>query len=288
MSALCILPHRDDKPAGEAEVGQLCGWHRLQLDRLVNDIRDLDQDLNLLMEAGTAPKQQSANGGRSKGNPNPPAPANLDFIVLHDRRSHSDVDSVDDRADQPAASIELMTEANATRVRDERRLTRIVLRPVRQPDGSILEVPTTVPALVPRSYVARLDMLVRHHDWIAAQDWVGDYWDELHQLRNSMRGAVRDKPFKRVGSCYLMTPVDITDQCGCDCHTSGGAFRLPCDTPGGCGHRHTEMQPCGGRLMQENGSDVVKCRKDRSHTWETAAELARLEIALNGTQRESA
>lgn len=244
-AALCEFPHRDDE-AHELYVGQLCRWHRNRLDWLVNEIRKLDEDLDLIVEAGSAPKENAARG-RRLSNPSPPAPANLDVLVLRDRRSHGDVDSLDDAKRQPFA-VPYVTEVYCYRVRDERKLTRVVLRYVPQPDGSVLEVPTTVKANVPRSVVARLDMLLRHHDWIAEQDWVDDYLTELSALKRAMSGALRDNTHKFKGRCYLLIGED--------------------------------GQVCNGELLQENGTLFVQCRKSRSHQWRTPRELAALEYGL--------
>lgn len=251
-TVLCVLTHRDGKPHTQ-DVGLVCGWHRGRLDTTLHEIRDLDTDLDLIAEAGSAPKAATGRGRRLR-NPVPPAPANLDRIVLHDPRSHGDVDSVDDVRGEPAASIELVTETYVCRVRDERPLTRIVLRPVRHHDGRVFDVPTTVPALVPRSYIARLDLLIRHHDWVARQEWVGEYWDDMDGLRRAMRRSVRDRSHFYFGKCYL------DDK-------SGAA--------------------CGGDLLRRNGDDAVVCKANSDHAWRTAGELARLEIALNGTGGEA-
>lgn len=244
-SALCILPHRDDR-VHEQEIGLLCRWHRNRLDWVINEIRKLNEDLDQITEAGSAPKANTAKG-RRLSNPSPPAPANLDVLVLRDPRSHGDVDSPDDAQRQPW-SVPYLTEVYCYRVRDERNLTRVVLRQVLHRDR-VLEVPTTVKADVPRSVVGRLDMLLRHHDWIAAQDWVDDYLTEMTELKRAMATALRDNTHRFMGRCYLI---------------------------GATG------EACGGDLLQENGSLFVTCRRDRGHTWRSARELAALEIGLKG------
>lgn len=253
-TGLCVLTHRDQGEHPQ-DVGLLCGWHRGRLDWLHGDVSRLDGEFDLLREAGTAPKDQAGKGRKLK-NPTPPAPANLDWIVLHDRRSHGDVDGQDDRSGQPSAAIEFHAEVYATRVRDERPLSQIVLRPVRHADSRVFDVPTTVPAVLPSSYVARLDLIARHHDWIAEQEWVDEYWDDLNGLHRALRRAVRDYP-----------PVIPNGLSGCYIEDGNG-------------------EPCRGDLQPVPPKDGVRCSRDRSHRWDTPLELARLQIILS--KREQA
>jgi hypothetical protein len=255
----CVLPHRAWPDGCErlatANDGLACHWHRQQLDHLLGEIKQLDEELDLIAVAGTAPKESTGKAGRTK-NPSPPAPANLDVLVLRDARSHGDVDCEDDRRGQPW-SVPYLTEVYCARLRDERPLTRIVLRPVRNRITDVAyDIPTTVPALVPRSSAARLDMLIRHHDWITGQSWLDDYWDEMVGLRKAMRTALRDRPItKSLGSCYLLVGED----------------------------------PCTGRLVQDNGSDVVRCtNRECESRWVTAQELATLEVAMDSQRARHA
>jgi hypothetical protein len=34
----------------------------------------------------------------------------------------------------------------------------------------------------------------------------------------------------------------MSESCPCACYT-GGAYRPPCDTPGGCAHLHPDKEP---------------------------------------------
>lgn len=102
-------------------------------------------------------------------------------------------------------------------------------------------------ATLPSSVIGQLDLLERHTDWIAQQPWIDDYWAELGGIRSALRSALRDRASTKVGRCYL--PTDD----GSDCH---------------------------GNLLRRNGELSVRCHRCGAR-WVTAAELARLELALN-------
>lgn len=48
--------------------------------------------------------------------------------------------------------------------------------------------------------------------------------------------------------------------CACDCHV-GGAFRPPCNIPGGCGHLHTASRRQAWAVRQEDDHDDGRDRK---------------------------
>jgi LSD1 subclass zinc finger protein len=102
--------------------------------------------------------------------------------------------------------------------------------------------------LLPQSTIAQLQLLQRHGDWIAGRDWVDDYLNEMGELRKALSAALRDHTHKRIGTCRL--PAE------------GDAAGL-----------------CGGPLMKENGSEVIRCSQCRAQ-WVTAQEQARLAISL--------
>lgn len=98
---------------------------------------------------------------------------------------------------------------------------------------------------LPASVLAQLSLLARHHDWIAGQDWVDEYTTQLAELRRGLRAAVRDQPVKTIGTCDLPTDTGV----------------------------------CGGPLLVENGSSVVRCGGCREQ-WVTPVEQARLSVRL--------
>jgi hypothetical protein len=101
-------------------------------------------------------------------------------------------------------------------------------------------------AALPSSVLAQLALLVRHGDWIAAQPFVDDFVRELADVRKSLRAAVRDRTHTRIGTCDL--PV-------------------------------ADERPCGGALLVENGSSVIRCGRCKAE-WATAQEQARLRVRL--------
>jgi hypothetical protein len=98
--------------------------------------------------------------------------------------------------------------------------------------------------VLPSSVLAQLDLLTRHHDWIAAQLWVDVYFGELRDVRQHLKSAVRDRTHILVGYCDLAKEGE-------------------------------PEQACGGALILENGGDTVQC-KGCGATWTDPRERARL------------
>lgn len=101
-------------------------------------------------------------------------------------------------------------------------------------------------AELPKSVLAQLALLRRHGDWFAGHGAVEDYLRELEEIHKALRGVVHDHTVKRIGWCDL--PAE-------------------------------DGEACGGPLMVENGSHVVKCSRCRA-TWTTPQEQARLAVRL--------
>lgn len=224
----CVLPHRDwpdgCKRTSTTTVGLACGWHRGQLDQLIDAIHEGYVSLSLIEVAGSAPKE-SAPKTRHTKSASPPAPANLDVLVLRDPRTEWDRDAQGRLRRGELPSVPAVVASWLQLLAAERPLT----------------------AVLPKSVLGQLDMLRRHHDWIAAQEWVGDYLTEFTELRTGINTALRDRPVLRtLGSCYLLVGESA----------------------------------CTGRLVQDNGSDVVRCTGCRAR-WVTAQELAMLEVSLS-------
>lgn len=102
---------------------------------------------------------------------------------------------------------------------------------------------------LPASVLAQLAVLSRHHDWIAAQTWVDDYIGEMTELHKALKAAVRDQTHRTIGYCHLSTE---------------------------------ERERCGGALVQENGSSVVRCRGCEA-SWVTSHQRAMLAITLDAS-----
>ncbi len=224
-SGLCILAHgqtAEGEPIyRQADVGLLCHRHRDWMTRQAVEVRDLWMDLAFIVEAGSAPKDETPKTRHLKA-AEAPAPANLEVLSLRDPRS-----TVTPTHANPGTipSITALVASWVLLVADERPLT----------------------AQLPSGTHGQLSLLIRHGDWIAAQEWCGDYLEELGDMRKALAAALRDQAHASIGRC-----------------------RLPADDRDGL---------CAGQLMRENGSDVVRCTACRS-TWTTPQELARLAISL--------
>jgi hypothetical protein len=99
---------------------------------------------------------------------------------------------------------------------------------------------------LPRSVLAQLDLIKRHGDWCAAQSWVDDLLRELREVRQGLRSVLNDRTHTRIGTCDLPTE---------------------------------DERPCGGALLVENGSSVIRCGRCKAE-WATAQEQARLRVRL--------
>lgn len=97
---------------------------------------------------------------------------------------------------------------------------------------------------LPTAVIAQLDLMRRHHDWAARQSWVDDYARELAELRRALRIVVHDNPVNVYGKCDMPT---------------------------------TAKTKCGGTLLQENGSGVIRCATCKTR-WVTPQEQARLSV----------
>ena len=212
MSALCVLDGEIKRPA---EVGHLCYWHRQRLDFLSSEIAILWCELALILD-GSAPREWTEKTQWKKLGDDIPAPLDLEAATLR------------------------MTIPNSVAtwlvlVADERPLTETRHRVIINRNRAWAVVPYTAPMTLPDGIITQLDLLQRHHDWIAAQAWIDDYANWLEQTRKLMRRTVRDWIGQILGTC---------------------------DWPDTNGH------PCGGRIMRENGTETVRCNKC-GRVWES-------------------
>ena len=209
------------------------------MDEIVTDLHDGYAYLALIEVAGTSPKQSGPKTGRTK-NPSPPAPANLNVLVLRDPATKWETGNRINGGNLP--SVPAVLAEWLVQLRDGLGLTEryTVVR------GGV-EVVLDRPRTLPTYPIAQLGMLRRHHDWITGQEWLPDYVAELTELRTAINTTLVDKPIIRtLGACYLLVGES----------------------------------PCTGRLVQDNGSDIVRCTGCRAR-WVTAQQLAHLEASLS-------
>lgn len=240
----CVLEH-DERT--EAEVGYLCDWHRRRMTGLTRRLSEHLSDVVFIAERGTAPKDEVPKTKRIKA-AEAPAPADLDVLTLLDARTatwrvhrvylaeelwpYCDVPTADTSA--PMANILAIVAGWVMCVAEERPLTATKL---------------------PQSVLAQLDLLERHHDWIAGQAWVDDYMREMDEAGKALKAVLHDRTHTRIGWC----PVEREDGAGA----------------------------CRGALLKENGSAVIKC-VECEVSWVTAQDQARLSLMLDEQRKKSA
>jgi hypothetical protein len=210
----CVMPHPEREPALDGLL--LCRRHRRRMDDDVSEIGLLIVDTQRITDGG-APQDSGPRGGKSKKRADPPAPGDVAIMALYDRRNATSRLPGDES--EPVPAVLAVVASWTLLLAEERPLT----------------------ATLPRSVLAQLDLLRRHHEWIAAQLYIDDYLLEMGELRKALTGCVRDRTFIKVGTCDL--PADD---------------RL-----------------CGGALMMKNGEDTVTCRECGA-AWSDPRERARL------------
>lgn len=232
----CVLAHEEPRIALDGIL--LCGPHRRRIDADVTEIGLLVVDSQAIVQGGITgpPAETSQGGGHVKKRADPPAPGDVTLMALWDTRTTAiPVDVTRERnwnansgRLEPNGGGELPAVLSIVAswvllLADERPLTQAL----------------------PSSVLAQLDLLKRHHEWIAAQGYIDDYVMEMRELRKALASAVRDHVTTRKGTCNLPTESGV----------------------------------CGGTLLQDNGSDVVRC-VGCSARWVTDQELARLAVSL--------
>jgi hypothetical protein len=220
MTGLCVLDHGDD-PA-EQWIGLVCKRHRRRMDDDAAEIAALIIDTQRIVDGG-APQDCGPQGNRPKKRADPPAPGDIAVMALYDRRNAvARIPDVDES--QPIPALPAVIASWVLLVAEERPLT----------------------ATLPASVLGQLELLRRHHDWLAARPCVDDYLLELGELRRALAAAVHDRRYDRRGFC-----------------------RLPSENGG----------LCNGLLIEENGTRVVRCTGCGAQ-WVTDQELARLAVSL--------
>lgn len=236
--ALCVL-HEQDDPA-ETWIGNLCKRHRRRMDDLTSEIGLLLVDACRIIDGG-APAELRPRTRRLK-EAEAAAPADLALLALLDRRTR-------------------ITHVKATTLGETDRST---------PTMPILAVIASWLLLVaeerplkeklPQSALAQLDLLARHHDWLAATLYVDDYLAELTDLLRHLRDVTNDHTHHRVATCDLPTedgqiPALIIRR--------NRALRV--------------VLICGGAVLCANGDDVWRCKRCGS-TWITDQQKARFGV----------
>lgn len=226
----CVAPH--DEPERALDELLLCPRHRRRIDADIAEIGLLIVDSMRIIDGG-APRDSGPQHKAPKKRADPPAPGDVTLMALYDRRTAADrikPRSASHRLgwsegdnSEPMPAVLAVVASWLMLFADERPLT----------------------ATLPRSVLAQLDLLQRHHEWAAAQCWIDDYLLEMAELRKALAAAVHDVRFERRGRCNL--PLD-------------GAV-------------------CGGTLLEENGTRAVVCNRCKAR-WVTDQELARLAISL--------
>lgn len=221
MSA-CVLRHGERE---EAEFGLLCKRHRNQLDSDTREIADLIVDTQRILDGG-APAEESPKTRYLK-QPEAPAPGNLGIMSLFDRRTAvaripGTPQNPDGDQSEPMPAVFAVIASWVLLFADERPLTTIL----------------------PKSVLAQLELLRRHHQWACVQPWIDDYALELTELRRALKAAVNDHTHTACGTCDLPT---------------------------------ADRARCGGVLLAENGTGVIRCTDCKS-TWITPQERARLAV----------
>lgn len=267
----CVMPHGSDSDGTprfqRIAVGYLCQRHRDRMDTDTSEIATLWCELNLVID-GSAPREASPKTRHTKS-AEAPAPLDLTAVALRDPRTHAARISATQRnpdgdQSEPLPAVPHIVASWVLLVADERPLTDAL----------------------PNGVVSQLALLARHHDWIAAQGWVDDYLLELAELRKALRQAVHDVTHERLGSCDL--GIEQPVPCACYCHVVGSASCTVDQGMSGkpgvkyCGPHSMTLVACGGSLIRENGSSVVRCSRCRQ-SWVTDQERARLALRLDGS-----
>lgn len=266
----CVLyhgRHEDGLPRYKHALSgmYLCQSHRERMDADTSEIAMLWCELNLVLD-GCAPRDASPKTRHTKS-AEAPAPLDLTAGALRDPRTMAvriqpSAEHPDGDPSEPLPAVPHIVASWLLLLAEERPLTQGL----------------------PRGVVAQVGLLARHHDWIAAQGWVDDYLLELAELRKALGQAVHDVSRQRIGTCDL--GIEQPVQCDCYCHVHGSASCTIDNGASGqrgipyCGPHSVEVVTCGGSLIRENGSSVIRCSKCRQ-TWATPQEQARLSLRLD-------
>lgn len=269
MSGACVIGHEERTEALDGLL--VCSYHRRRMDDHVTEIGLLIVDAQRIRDGG-APSDGGPKGKAPKKRADPPAPGDVTLMVLFDPRS---------KPSPPRQSYPRNWNATAGRFESNGSEGLVDVLSIVSSWLLLLAEERPLTSTLPHSVLAQLDLLKRHHEWIAAQLWVDDYLLELGEVRKALATAVRDHRFTRRGRCPLS--VEEKAVCACYCHVNGSATcnvnkNKPGEVPY-CGPHEFVARPCNGTLLEENGTAVVHCTGCKAR-WVTDQELARLAVSL--------
>lgn len=180
---LCAIFHgwtEDGEPLPvPAVVGRLCVGHRVDLDRWAREIADGWVSLALMVEPARSARSSAGGGKRA----DPPAPIDLTAAALRDHRNPTARPDTRDVPSVPGvvASWLLLVDEELPLVYDH---TLYVVDPAGQVEPR--RILSQRWKRLPRSVLGQLELLVTVHDWMAEQDWIGDYWQQLHDVHAAL------------------------------------------------------------------------------------------------------
>lgn len=230
----CVISHDDRAEAIDGLL--LCRWHRNRIDFLTEEIGLLIVDACRITDGG-APADEKVRTRRRK-QPEADAPADLALLALLDNRTwiapvkpttHGEWDT-----SQPTVPVLAVVASWLQLVAEERRLTTL-----------------------PSSVLAQLEILKRHHEWLAATPFVDDYVREMEDVLRHLRDVTNDHTHRRVATC--------------DLPTENG------QVPALIIHKNRALRIvliCGGPVLVRNGDDVWFCKRCGA-TWVTDQQKAR-------------
>ncbi|HEV8178614.1 MAG TPA: hypothetical protein VGP44_13135 [Gemmatimonadales bacterium] len=202
-------------------------------------VATLDDVVTLYSLLPVVKRPGSTGTGRPGKGKAPPVPVRLDVLVLMDARSDhlGWVDEHGDRHHHPGPrDVPSVLESWARMVREERDLTDVGQATVFT-EANVLRV---------------------HNDWICAQPWVDEYWDEIRRIYSDLRTVCGEPKPKSIGPCpnVLDYPELLGPACRVCVHDSCIDIRAPI---------------CGHPLYASPWSDTISCKgcgKDyRRHQW---------------------
>jgi hypothetical protein len=231
-------PHRattkgdDPEPTGHL----LCEHH---FDQLGKWLRDIEREAaptqrlehGILGNLDSRPSMQIVLDHAGGGLASQQSPVRLDAVVLTDPRRGTGATlgrDFDELAWDDTPSVLNTLHTWARQVRVDRHLTppthTVRLGWSRVPTGPACAHPcghdscgqwiTDEVRALPTVRSER-EVLTRHLDWIARQDWVGDMWTELRQLRDRLQSANQTTAPRPHGRCPNVVQVKGTDrECG--------------------------------------------------------------------------
>jgi hypothetical protein len=239
QQTLCVLEH-EQRTAATAGL-LTCRKHRRDLDDFTHEISLLIVDTQRIVDGG-APSQ-AAPKTRHMKQAEAPAPGDLAIMALYDSRTLTaripeTAQNPGGDQSEPMVPVLHVVASWLLLVAEERPLT----------------------ATLPRSVLAQLDLLTRHHDWLAASLFVDDYHAEMKALVRHLRTATNDHTHHRVATCDL--PSD-NGQASVLFIRKNRPLRV--------------ARICGGAVLCRNGESGWRCARC-GESWVTDQQKARFAV----------